>query len=581
MSFVIVAYILFDFSLLDLLTPTHVPNDKSSGTHKIENPEDLSAFQILFFGDIPKFNPISPDGLYVWQLQALVWDRFVEIDKNKVWHPSLAQNWQFNKDQTELKLYLRPNIKWSNGRELTTQDILFSLNFFKIRSLKGALFQPLLERIDSFDFKGSELILKLSENKNKNPTYASLMYWSEILSSLRLLPYDLETNPYLGTGLYQVSEFSSTKPWSLTLNPESWYLQSDLSLKWPEIIKIKTFKSASVLNSILSSLLNSAVSSPSNLEVVSPSDSALNSPSNSNVNSTENSNLNSDVNLDSKTTNNSTLNTLAQKQDSALTMGVDLAQIGLNPKDLSQNAFDDKVFTKAIRFNLKKVPLKIRKQLETYIFENNDLQKMNLVDKFRGFQNFNFDNNPYAIGDFKRDVELPTSLPAKKIYKKFKDSELYQIEVLYTHQEDSQWLSYLSEKLKFEGYKLEAKLVSSAVFNEQIYNRKFEAYVSDYESESFYPLYLSYHSKGEYNHEGWSSPTIDKNLEKLIFAKDAELIAELSKKIRIEMNQNYFEIPIFSYKSSVLWTRNVCNPIQQQFQGLGLIYKAIICADNL
>lgn len=513
----------------------------SRGPNKTEPP----SFNILFYGDIPKFNPIHPDGVYVWQLQALVWDRLIEIDEKKIWHPSLAHSWAFNKNKTRIKLKLNPRITWSDGRPLSPQDILFSLNFYKIKNLKGALFQPILERVETFELKNNQLILKLKDKSDSNPTYATELYWSEILSSLRLLPYNLEEKPYLGTGLYKVKKFSNHKPWFLVLNEKSWRKVRAPEIKWPQRIKIKTFRSPSVLTTALK---NTRGSLKESLDSVSEGD---------------------------------VKKSKSRTHPGTLVMGADLFNIGIDLEEVSMSAIDDKVFTKALRFNQKKVQARVRDKLRSVVMEQNDLLKLNLNDRFRDFENFNLENDPAAVKEKTSEPELEKTLPQKIVPKIFKDSELIKIEILYTNQEDSQWLSYLSEKIKTEGYMFELKLVSNAVLNELLFDRNFEAYVTDYESDNFYPLYLSLHSKGEYNIDGWSSAVIDENLEKLNHADETQNRQVFFENIQTEMHKQHFEIPIFSYKSSVLWTRNVCNPIHKQFQGLGLIYKAIICADNL
>jgi len=42
--------------------------------------------------------------------------------------PNLAESWEFNDDATELTVYLRKGIKWSDGEPFTVDDILFFLN---------------------------------------------------------------------------------------------------------------------------------------------------------------------------------------------------------------------------------------------------------------------------------------------------------------------------------------------------------------------------------------------------------------------------------------------------------------------
>ena len=61
------------------------------------------------------------------QMTAIhVYDRLVSTDKNVRNQPGLAERWE-NVNPTTWRIYLRKGVKWHDGRDLTADDVLFSM----------------------------------------------------------------------------------------------------------------------------------------------------------------------------------------------------------------------------------------------------------------------------------------------------------------------------------------------------------------------------------------------------------------------------------------------------------------------
>lgn len=72
----------------------------------------------------PNFDPIgSPHYFIVEQL----FDGLVKLDSNFAIVPSLAEYWTISDDGTRITFYLRKGVRFHNGRELTAEDVKFSL----------------------------------------------------------------------------------------------------------------------------------------------------------------------------------------------------------------------------------------------------------------------------------------------------------------------------------------------------------------------------------------------------------------------------------------------------------------------
>ena len=64
------------------------------------------------------------NGLSAW----IVYDTLTAYDDNLKPQPQLAESWDQNSDATQIKLNLRQDVQFHNGRELTSDDVIYNLN---------------------------------------------------------------------------------------------------------------------------------------------------------------------------------------------------------------------------------------------------------------------------------------------------------------------------------------------------------------------------------------------------------------------------------------------------------------------
>jgi peptide/nickel transport system substrate-binding protein len=103
------------------LTSTAVPG---------ANPDTPRRGGTLRFGNIGDFQSLegqtigangAGDQLYG------VWDRLIVTDSNKQLQPMLAESWEISDDSRQIKFNLRKGVLFHTGRELTSDDVKFSL----------------------------------------------------------------------------------------------------------------------------------------------------------------------------------------------------------------------------------------------------------------------------------------------------------------------------------------------------------------------------------------------------------------------------------------------------------------------
>lgn len=250
------------------------------------------------------------------------------------------------------------------------------------------------------------------------------------------------------------------------------------------------------------------------------------------------------------------------KNQNGLILGIDLFFID----DPGWFAVEDHDVLISIVFNIRKISRNDRIAFYKKITSINDLEKLNL--KVRKFKSYGKDSAFYDLSKENNNLKVESKNNA-------------ELEIFYTNENDEKWLTYLNEKLKKTGLMLNYKLVTHSILNEKLISQKgYISIVDEHTTDDFYPSYGMFHSKGAYNYVGWNNSKLDHYLELMADISEKKQIELNNEKIKDVIKTEIYQLPIYSYQSSVLWTRNRCNPIQEQFQGLGLIYKAIICADN-
>ncbi|HYK72569.1 MAG TPA: ABC transporter substrate-binding protein, partial [Pseudoneobacillus sp.] len=72
------------------------------------------------------FNPVFYSDSYEANILAFTHEGLVGQDKTLKFIPSLAKEWTFNEDQTEVTFKLQENVKWHDGEPFTANDVVFT-----------------------------------------------------------------------------------------------------------------------------------------------------------------------------------------------------------------------------------------------------------------------------------------------------------------------------------------------------------------------------------------------------------------------------------------------------------------------
>lgn len=150
-----------------------------------------------------------------------IFDRLVTRDSDFNYHPSLAEDWEVSEDGLTWKFYLKENIKFHDGSELTAHDVKWTLDTIKDPETGSPAqndFEPLTEIVVEDDHT---VVIKL-ENPFPNMLFRLSSTPAGIMSKDSYNKYGDEygSKYAIGTGPYKLKEWTQGDKIILEKNPE-------------------------------------------------------------------------------------------------------------------------------------------------------------------------------------------------------------------------------------------------------------------------------------------------------------------------------------------------------------------------
>lgn len=131
--------------------------------------------------------------------------------------PGIASNWTFNEDNTELTVELNPDAAFSDGAQVTAEDVAFSISTWQ----EGANYGAVYAGIEDTEIVDDEtLILKLSSPDSSLPAYLSWANAGVIPADFGGRTAEEFWQDPIGAGPFTVDSWASTGDVVLTKNPE-------------------------------------------------------------------------------------------------------------------------------------------------------------------------------------------------------------------------------------------------------------------------------------------------------------------------------------------------------------------------
>ena len=174
----------------------------------------------LRFGNVGGFltlegQTVGPEGSND-QLRV-IWEQLVSLDANHQPQPMLAESWEFANDYQQITLHLRQGVQFHTGRELTADDVKFSLLRVQDPKIGSILTAPMMVAtgVDTPD----RYTVVLSTSRP----------WVEVFDTLNRVsiidPVTLQSDGLAkptGTGSFMFDEYAQGDHLRLVKNPYYW-----------------------------------------------------------------------------------------------------------------------------------------------------------------------------------------------------------------------------------------------------------------------------------------------------------------------------------------------------------------------
>jgi peptide/nickel transport system substrate-binding protein len=159
-------------------------------------------------GADPNPVPGNIDGSAGTVLSGLVYHGLVYVNKDRVIKPQLAESWEASKERTEFTFHLRKGVKWQDGHDFTSADVLFTYTQItpKYVAAAGNMFRSVLQKVEAPD----PSTIKITLTKPYGPFLSTLNV--PVIPEHLYADTDYSTNPHnrmpIGTGPFRLANWT-------------------------------------------------------------------------------------------------------------------------------------------------------------------------------------------------------------------------------------------------------------------------------------------------------------------------------------------------------------------------------------
>jgi len=214
-----ILFLLFLSNCLQCTNPKHnfkIYKEKTFFTRLRSEPENLHPI---------KSTDVYSNIIHSYTLESLLQRNITTYE----WEPLLAKSWTISPDNKTFTFEIFNNLKWSDGKDLTVQDIKFSFLAYKDPAYGGIHYLPYLEKIES--------VTILSDSKIQ--FQAKEVYFGnfQVIANLDIIPEHIYkdskaklSKTVIGSGPYMISHYIKGKILVLKKNPY-WQRENNPALK--------------------------------------------------------------------------------------------------------------------------------------------------------------------------------------------------------------------------------------------------------------------------------------------------------------------------------------------------------------
>ena len=169
-------------------------------------------------------NPIYSDNFYYYHFNKLIFESLFTYDNSLKIVPQLVYNYYLSDDGKILNIQLKDDVYWHDGKKLTSDDIIFTINTLK-KAGESSVYYKLVSNIipDKVDYnlistrKIDDSTLEITFNRDTN-FGLDILTFPIVSSSLGDRALDTENYTVIGTGPFKFVEYIKFKEIRLEAN---------------------------------------------------------------------------------------------------------------------------------------------------------------------------------------------------------------------------------------------------------------------------------------------------------------------------------------------------------------------------
>ena len=178
-------------------------SDNSASTAATDTKDEL---HIAVSANPPSLDVQTSNSSLVGEIAAHVFEPLFAMDDKYEPTPVLAESYEVNDDGSVYTIKLREGVKFHNGKEMTSEDVVASMNRWIEKSSKASALigGSVFEAVDDYTVKltvnkpASDILMILA-----NPAMFAAIYPKEVVDSAT----DEGITEYIGTGPYKMTEW--------------------------------------------------------------------------------------------------------------------------------------------------------------------------------------------------------------------------------------------------------------------------------------------------------------------------------------------------------------------------------------
>ena len=163
-------------------------------------------------------DPGTYENNFMGQVNFATNNVLAEIGTSGQLEPNLAESWEASDDAAVWRFKIRQGVEFHNGKTLTVEDVLASVNHHRGEDTTSAA-KPLLETITDISIDGKDTLVVSLEGGNADFPFTISDYHIAIMPSKDGV---MQWSEGIGTGGYKLANFDPGVRADLTRNPNYW-----------------------------------------------------------------------------------------------------------------------------------------------------------------------------------------------------------------------------------------------------------------------------------------------------------------------------------------------------------------------